>query len=81
MMAPPAMDMGMMNVGGAESSFAPMMSGSSGGFISSGGGGAIAGGGPRLGLLAGLGAAIAIPLAVSGDDDDPGTPASPSMAP
>ncbi|TWT79052.1 hypothetical protein CA13_04490 [Planctomycetes bacterium CA13] len=57
-----------------------------GGFVSTGGGGGgggIAssiggGGGPRLGLLlGGTAAAIAIPLATSGDDD-PGTPASPS---
>ncbi|TWU43153.1 hypothetical protein Q31b_21910 [Novipirellula aureliae] len=78
-MDPPMMDMGMVGV--AESGFTPMSSGGSSGFMSGGGGGAIAGGGPRLGLLAGLGAAIAIPLAISDDDDEPGTPASPSMVP
>lgn len=73
---------------GTEVVGTPVTSYSTGGFVSSGGGGGGGGfggaagvGGGRFGLIAAVAAGIAIPIAVSDDDDDgPGIPASP-MAP
>ena len=68
-------------IGGGPVSSGPLFSGSGfsgggGGFAGSAAGGA--GGGLGIGALGAIGAAIAIPVATSSDDDAPGPIASPS---